>query len=144
MKHREKPKASSTLISNLNCTRCVQQAHHSDLIFFAECTANYNFDQWLQTMESKLEIGVSKHLQYQLRRVGDGVVMARSKPRMSAHVPYSPWYQIWPVERCHWPRRQGPAPSTPPLDSHPTPCRPQQWKSYDQVKKSLTEFYIGS
>ena len=76
--------------------QCVKDAHH-DLNFFAECTANYNFDEWLKCMETKLEVGLSKHLQYQLRRAGDGVILARSKPRMSIHVPYSQSGQIWPV-----------------------------------------------
>ena len=68
--------------------QCVKDAH-SDLKFFSECTANYDFDKWLKGMESKLEVGLSEHLQYQLRRVDNGVIMSRSKPRMSAHVPYS-------------------------------------------------------
>ena len=69
--------------------RAVQKAH-SELIFFGEYTANYDFDTCLQGMESKFEPGLSIHPQYQLRRGGDGIILARSKPHMSEHVAYSP------------------------------------------------------
>ena len=87
-------------------------------------------------METKLEPGLSTHFQYQLRRGNEGVVLARSKPRMSSHVPYSQWRQIWPVERVYWPTtgvRKGMEPSTPAFDSVPTAAAPQLWKSYDKV-----------
>ena len=114
---------------------CIKEAH-SDLIFFSECTGNYNFDEWLSGMETKLEPGLTKHFQYQLRRGGEGVILTRSKPRMSSHVPYSQWHQIWPVERAYWPTtgaRKGIQPSVPAFDSVPNAAAPQLWKSYNKV-----------
>ena len=107
-----------TLHSLTAFKRAVRKAH-SDLMYFGECTANYDFDTWLQGMESKLEHGLSKHLQYQLRRGGDGIILARSKPRMSEHVAYSPWLQIWLVPLELWARR-GQRPSTPQTDAQST------------------------
>ena len=127
------------VLHSLSAFKTAVEQAHSDLKFFSECTANYNFDEWLKTMESKHEPGLAKHLQYQLRRNGD-VIMARSKPRMSAHVPYTPWYQIWPVDRDHWPAQHR-CPTAPSWDSKPTVCPPQQWKHYDEVRKSLHQFY---
>ena len=119
--------------------RAVHEAH-SDLKFFSECTANYDFKEWLKSMESKHEPGLSRHHQFQLRTTGGGVVMARSKPRMSAHVPYSSWQKIWPVDRSHWPSRTR-SPTLPGLDTRPPVCPPQPWKKWDEIRKSLHEFY---
>ena len=113
---------------------------HSDLRFFSECTANYDFTQWLSCMESKHEPGLSTHLQYQLRRVGSGVIMARSKPRMSCHVSYSTWYQIWPVDQSHWPSSKR-RPTAPAWDSKPAPQQPQPWKNWSKIRASLNRFY---
>ena len=112
---------------------------HSDLRFFSECTANYDFKEWLKTMESKHEPGLSTHLQYQLRRVGSGVIMARSKPRMSCHVSYSTWFQIWPVTRDHWPSQKR-RPTTPAWDSKPAPQRPQPWKIGQRLENLCNDF----
>ena len=116
----------------------VVRSAHSDLIFFESCTANYDFDEWLANMTNKLEIGLSTNFQYQLR-CDHGVVLVRSKPRMSAHVPYTAWQRIWPVDQVNW--ISGRQPVTPPFDSCPPPCPPQKWKQFDKVKKSLESFY---
>ena len=73
--------------------KCVQEAH-DDLETFSECTKNYDFDQWLACMENKLEIGLPTHLQYELKRAGNGVILSRSKPRMSEHIAWSKWEKI--------------------------------------------------
>ena len=117
-------------LHSLSAFKRVIEAAHKDLKFFAECTANYDFDTWLQSMETKLEPGLSTHLQYQLR-VQNGVVFARSKPRMSAHVPYSSWNQYWPPQRCDWIR--GVQPTIPAYDSKPEVCPPQEWKDFRKV-----------
>ena len=115
---------------------------HKDLNFFHECTANYNFDEWLASMESRHEPGLSKHMQYQLR-CDNGVVLCRSKPRMSQHVPYNSWSQIWPVDEAYW-TADDVQPVAPAYDSCPPACPPQKWKNFAEVKKSLTSFYDDS
>ena len=126
-----------TKLHSLTAFKRVVEKAHKDLKFFSECTANYDFDSWLQSMKTKLEPGLSTHLQYQLR-VEDGVVHSRSKPRMSAHVPYSQWEQFWPPQRSDWVKNV--EPTIPDCDSHPEVCPPQEWKSFSQV--SYTHSHI--
>ena len=118
-------------LHSLSSFKRAAEKAHSDLLFFAECTANYDFVTWLKDMESKHEKGLSSNLQYQLRRGGDGVILVRTKPRMSRHVPYSSWRQIWPVEESAWPKR-GHQPTAPAFDSHPSSQAPQKWKNFDK------------
>ena len=127
-------------LHSLSAYKRLVEKTHKDLVFFSECTSNYDFDEWLAGMESKLEPGLSTHLQYQLRRANGGVIMARSKPRMSAHVSYSPWFQIWPPEESAWSSR-GRQPSAPSFDSSPSACPAQNWKNYKEVRRSLRRFY---
>ena len=130
-------------LHSLSTFKSAVQEAHKDLIFFQECTANYNFDKWLRSMENKHEVGIKTRLLYQLR-VENGVVMERSKPRMSEHVPFSEWRQVWPVEECYWPKsgpRKNMEPVMPSIDSHPESCPPQKWKNFDKVRKTLLPFY---
>ena len=120
-----------TKLHSLSAFKRVIESAHKDLRFFAECTANYDFDVWLASMENKLEPGLSTHLQYQLR-VQDGVVLSRSKPRMSSHVSYSPWSQFWPTQKCDWIKNV--VPTIPGFDSQPGVCPPQSWKNFAKVK----------
>ena len=118
--------------------RAVKEAH-KDLLFLNECTRNYDFDGWLKTMRSKLEIGLSTHLAIQLRRGGPGVILSRSKPRMSPHVAYTPWCQLWPPPASEWIKKVKPV--APSFDSSPAVCPPQQWKKFAAVKRTLSQFY---
>lgn len=119
-----------TQLHSLSAFKRVAHLAHKDLKFFGECTANYDFDTWLESMKTKLEPGLSKHLQYQLR-VQDGVVLSRSKPRMSAHVAYSQWDQFWPPRECDWINNI--EPTIPGFDSRPGVCPPQEWKDFSKV-----------
>ena len=130
-------------LHSLSAFKTAVHEAHTDLIFFQECTANYNFDKWLNSMQNEHEVGIKTRLQYQLR-VEDGVVMERSKPRMSQHVPFSEWRQVWPVDECYWPRngpRKNMEPVMPSLDSQPEACPPQTWKNFSKVRQSLLSFY---
>ena len=53
-------------LHSLSAFKRLIEKTHKDLVFFSECTSNYDFDEWLGGMESKLESGLSTHLQYQL------------------------------------------------------------------------------
>ena len=99
-------------LHSLSAFKALVEKTHKDLEVFAECTRNYNFDEWLASMKSNLEPGLSDQMQYQLRRADEGVIMVRSKPRMSSHVPFSPWYQICRPLNRHGPHRGNHAPPT--------------------------------
>ena len=76
-------------LHSLSAFKTAVEDAHSDLTYFNECTANYDFDTWLKGMQSDLEVGLQSQMQFELRRGGDGVILCRSKPHMSVHVAYS-------------------------------------------------------
>ena len=112
---------------------------HSDLLFLNECTRNYDFDIWLASMKNKLEVGLQQHHAIQLRRGDPGVILCRSKPRMSPHVAWSSWETLWPPDESMWYKNIKPV--LPSFNSSPLACPPQKWKNFDKVKKTLTQFY---
>ena len=55
-----------TALYSLSAFKRLVEKTHKDLEFFAEATGNYNFDEWMGSMKSKLEPGLSDQMQFQL------------------------------------------------------------------------------
>ena len=66
------------------------KAAHKDLHRFSKLERTFDFKSFFDTMANKLEKGIQEAYEIELRIGRAGVVMMRSKPRMSDHVQFDP------------------------------------------------------
>ena len=112
---------------------------HKDLLRFTSLERTFDCVSFLKPIHNNLEKAIQEAYEIELRVADAGVIMIRSKPRMSCHVEFGPWTQYWPVPPKYWINKR--RPMMPDFDGIPDLAPLQLWSKYNKVSRGLWDFY---
>ena len=112
---------------------------HKDLLRFTSLERTFDCVSFFKPMHNNLEKAIQEAYEIELRVADAGVIMIRSKPRMSCHVEFGSWTQYWPVPPKYWINKRRPMMSA--FDGIPDLAPLQLWPKYSKVSRGLWDFY---